>query len=66
MVFPKKRRFFIFSVGSERDILDAVEDIAGSKSTHIGVFQALKELQIQVRAVVGCSIGAQIGAMYCS
>ena len=33
MVFPKKRRFFIFSVGSERDILDTVEDLAASKSS---------------------------------
>ena len=33
---------------------------------HIGVLQALKEIRVPVRAVVGCSIGAQIGALYCA
>ena len=33
---------------------------------HIGVLQALEELQIPVRAIVGCSVGAQLGALYAS
>lgn len=33
---------------------------------HIGVLLALKELKIPVRAVVGCSMGAQLGAFYCA
>ncbi len=33
---------------------------------HIGVLQALKEIRVPVRAVVGCSIGAQVGALYCA
>lgn len=33
---------------------------------HIGVLKALEELRIPVRAIVGCSIGAQLGALYAS
>ncbi|MGC8503232.1 MAG: patatin-like phospholipase family protein [Acidithiobacillus sp.] len=33
---------------------------------HVGVLRALEEMQVPIAAVVGCSIGAQIGALYCA
>ncbi|WP_163096884.1 patatin-like phospholipase family protein [Acidithiobacillus ferrianus] len=33
---------------------------------HVGVLRALEELKIPIRAIVGCSIGAEIGAFYCT
>ena len=33
---------------------------------HVGVLRALEELKIPIRAIVGCSIGAEIGAFYCA
>ena len=33
---------------------------------HIGVLEVLEREQIPVRAIVGTSIGAEIGAFYCA